>query len=699
MTDAIGRLAAILTNNRITRAINNGLINLIPLVLVGAFCVALINLPINSFHVFLDDIFAGRWHSITQLINAGTLEIIGLGALFSVSYMLITEESNVWRGTINPFIPMFTAFGSYVILFVWDGDELVFPHPGGSGMFYAIIVSILSVKLFFLFTRLWTELRKRSKGRQTANVLMNSAYRSIVPVLVTLFCFALLRTIFDFLFPQDVISAQFTAFINDNLVNDRYSSSLLTVTLMQFLWFFGAHGSHMVIDVFPAINTVAGEGMLFANKEFYLIFISLGGAGSTMGLVIALFLVGSRGTGKRFARISFFPALFNINEIMLYGVPIVFNPFFLLPFLLAPLLGTSVCCLAFSSGLVPPITSTVEWTTPIFFSGYLTTGSIAGSVLQFVCLALSVTLYVPFVLMYRRYDERMRTKRFEELRDAAFEAAENESTTLMLRNDSIGSSARQFVNELNEYLGGNRVPFHLVYQPKTDLQGHVVGAEALLRWTHPDYGPISPVVLVEMTDEAGLSVELGRWITRTAMREYACWVGSDITGFTLSINLNPKHLLEDPEFPDFVEKLMKEFKLMENEIELEITEHIAVHSGDAMKELFCRLKATGVALSIDDMGMGYSSLTYISDYGVSVVKIDTSLVSEITTDVQQQEIVRSIVLLAEQLGLKVIIEGVETREQVDKLSKLGCHYFQGYYFSKPLLPSDFVAFLQEHGVS
>jgi EAL domain-containing protein (putative c-di-GMP-specific phosphodiesterase class I) len=137
----------------------------------------------------------------------------------------------------------------------------------------------------------------------------------------------------------------------------------------------------------------------------------------------------------------------------------------------------------------------------------------------------------------------------------------------------------------------------------------------------------------------------------------------------------------------------------DGEIELEITEHMALHATSANREALAEIRAFGVEFAIDDMGTGYSSLTYISDFGVKCVKMDTSLVSAIDSDVQQQEIIRSIVQLAEQLDLTVIVEGVETKEQLDALVDLGVSWFQGYYFSKPLASQDFIAFVREKGVA
>jgi EAL domain-containing protein (putative c-di-GMP-specific phosphodiesterase class I) len=340
----------------------------------------------------------------------------------------------------------------------------------------------------------------------------------------------------------------------------------------------------------------------------------------------------------------------------------------------------------------------VGWTTPVFLSGYLATGSVAGSLLQLICLASSTAIYLPFLIAARGFEARQRKERMSRLQAAALEAADNEGITVLVRNDAVGETAREVSSLLHGYFETDTLPFHLVYQPKTDKDGKVMGAEALLRWAHPDFGAISPVVLVELCDESGLAVRLGRWITREAILEYARWKQDGLRGLRLSINLHARHLGEDNDFPAFLGELLVAQGIECGEVELEITEHLALRASAANKRTLAAIRKLGVELSIDDMGVGYSSLTYISDFDASVVKIDTALVSAIDTDVQQQEIVGSIVQLAVQLGLTVIVEGVETIGQVDALDALGVRYFQGYYFSKPLVPSDFIAFVQSKGI-
>ncbi|MDR1713035.1 MAG: EAL domain-containing protein [Coriobacteriales bacterium] len=698
MIEAFGRLTGWLASSRIIRALTSGLISLIPLVLVGAIFLAILNLPLPWFQEFLDTAFAGRWLYIADMVDSATFEIIGLAALFTVSAALVAEEPRLYSGEINRIIPVLVAFCCYVVSYAFDAQGVLsIPHTDGSGIFYSLVTALISIKLFALYTRLWQRLPRR-RSQLEADLRIRSAFRAIFPVLATILSFIILKMLASGLLNATDAMGQINAWIENNLVSDSYGSVLLTVLLCQLLWFFGIHGTDAVMGHFPSLLAGDVTGNIFATNEFYNTFIGVGGAGCGLGLLLALLVVGSHHRGQKLARASIFPAVFNVNETLLYGGPVVLNPFLFLPFILAPLLASVLSFLAVISGLVPPISSPVQWTTPPLISGWLSTGSASGAVLQLVILLASALIYAPFVLLNRNYESQQRARQFDALKVAALAAAEGDQAPLLTRHDDLGVSAREFVIELHEYFDSDNIPFHLVYQPKVNAEGQMVGAEALLRWQHPEHGHLSPVLLIEMTDEAQLANQLGRWLARTALQQYASWRKSGLGDFILSINLNPRHLAQDPDFADYLAGLIQEFQIHPGEIELEITEHLAMHSDAVTRALFGRLRALGFGLSIDDLGMGYSSLSYISDFGVETVKIDASLISEIQTDVQQREIVRSIVGLGQSLGLTVVVEGVETGEQLEALLQLGVRAFQGYYFSRPLSAEDFARYARAHGV-
>jgi lactose/cellobiose-specific phosphotransferase system IIC component len=698
LIETLSRINNAVANNRYSSAVRGGLINLIPLVMLGAFATAAVRFPIPGFPDLLNSVTGGIMGDFVTAASYASLEIVGLACLLSVSMEFANQEQTVQKGEMNHFIPAFTSFSCYVVMITMRlGDDeamALFPHPGGEGVLYALAISLLSCSLFFAVARIWRRIAAKLRLRNHINLNMRSAFMTIVPVSVTIMAFALARVLNDDIFHGADLGLMIQDFIVGNLINDELSSVLLTVLLTHVFWFFGAHGSQTMIDIFPQFHEAPWSQ--FATEDFYLNFVSLGGAGATLGLLIALYAAGSRFHGRRIAKAALIPSLFNINEIIIYGIPIVINPALLLPFVAVPMLIATMCYFAFTTGLVPPIVSGTSWTTPVFISGVTMTGSWLGALLQAVCIAVSFAVYLPFVIVARRSIAQTTRLRFDEYKVVALEAAQADSASLMTRADALGETARSFAFELSECFESNQIPFHLVYQPKSYADGRVMGAEALLRWRHPDFGYISPVVLVEAADEAGLSKQLGRWAAAQGIKELGSLRRQGFGEVAVSVNLNPRHLLLDPGFPDFVGQQLAAHGVSPDKLEFEITERVAVHPNERTTKLLGQLRDLGVRLSIDDMGMGYSSLTYISDFGVGTVKIDASLVGGIVSNKQQQQIVRSIVTLAAELGIEVVVEGVETKRQLEALVAIGCNCFQGYFFSKPLGPSDFAAYLKNH---
>ncbi|WP_438435144.1 EAL domain-containing protein [Gorillibacterium sp. sgz500922] len=225
----------------------------------------------------------------------------------------------------------------------------------------------------------------------------------------------------------------------------------------------------------------------------------------------------------------------------------------------------------------------------------------------------------------------------------------------------------------------------LEYQPKVDLEtGKLTGFEALLRWDHPEWGPISPDEFIPVAEESGLIIPLGEWVLRTGCRQFRKWLSTGNPGERLAVNLSVKQL-QDPGLPALVERVLEEEQLSADQLELEITETI-MKQGEHTVHILEHLKAMGIYISIDDFGTGYSSLSYLNRLPIDALKIDKSFIRNIYTDHADSEIVTTIITLAKSLNLKVIAEGVETAEQLDFLRSNNCHEGQGYLIGRPSRP-------------
>ncbi|MBC8079580.1 MAG: EAL domain-containing protein, partial [Gorillibacterium sp.] len=226
----------------------------------------------------------------------------------------------------------------------------------------------------------------------------------------------------------------------------------------------------------------------------------------------------------------------------------------------------------------------------------------------------------------------------------------------------------------------------LEYQPKVDLlTGKLTGFEALLRWSHPEWGNVSPDEFIPVAEESGLIIQLGEWVLRTACRQFRKWLDSGDPGERLAVNLSVKQL-QDPGLPVMLERILEEEKFDPSRLELEITESIMKEGEHTVRSLKL-LKDMGIYISIDDFGTGYSSLSYLNRLPIDALKIDKSFIRDIfSNNSTDAEIVTTIIAMAKSLNLKVIAEGVETIEQLDFLKLNNCHEGQGYLIGRPTRP-------------
>lgn len=240
-----------------------------------------------------------------------------------------------------------------------------------------------------------------------------------------------------------------------------------------------------------------------------------------------------------------------------------------------------------------------------------------------------------------------------------------------------------------------RGDFELVYQPQVDLaSGRPFGVEALLRWRHAELGIVSPTQFIPLAEETGLIVEIDEWVLHTVATQLAAWRATDLPRFSASVNLSGRSFVT-PGLPQRITKILGELSVPAAALELEITEGVIMHGGEANLRVLESLKEQGLQLAIDDFGTGYSSLSYLKRFSIDVLKIDQSFVRDIVHDPDDAAIVNAVIALARSLKLKVIAEGVETDEQRAFLRNHGCTFAQGYLFARPLPAAEVETWLRE----
>jgi EAL domain-containing protein (putative c-di-GMP-specific phosphodiesterase class I) len=221
----------------------------------------------------------------------------------------------------------------------------------------------------------------------------------------------------------------------------------------------------------------------------------------------------------------------------------------------------------------------------------------------------------------------------------------------------------------------------VVYQPQVDASSEVItGFEALVRWDHPEHGPVSPAIFIPLAEEIRLIDEIGEWVLRTACAEAAKWPPH----ISVAVNLSPVQF-KSPALPSMVRMVLGETDLPANRLELEITEGVFLSNDDHVHEMIGSLKAIGLKLALDDFGTGYSSLSYLQRVPFDKIKIDRSFVSGASDpESRNAALIRAMVGLASDLKMRTIAEGVETQEELALVRNLGCPLVQGYIFGRPM---------------
>jgi diguanylate cyclase (GGDEF)-like protein len=239
-----------------------------------------------------------------------------------------------------------------------------------------------------------------------------------------------------------------------------------------------------------------------------------------------------------------------------------------------------------------------------------------------------------------------------------------------------------------------RQEFALHYQPIINLStGTIAGVEALIRWTHPIRGSVSPGQFIPVAEDCGLILPIGAWVLREACMQARAWADRGLPKMKMAVNVSAMQF-EQESFLDDLFTVLGETGLDPGSLELELTERALMKRADLAASILSTLRGKGIRVAVDDFGTGYSSLSYLRKFPLDALKIDQSFVSQITTIPDETVIITAIISMSRSLNLQVIAEGVETEDQLEFLKAHQCDQAQGYYFSRPVAPQEFVRLLE-----
>ena len=266
----------------------------------------------------------------------------------------------------------------------------------------------------------------------------------------------------------------------------------------------------------------------------------------------------------------------------------------------------------------------------------------------------------------------------------------------LLSPSSSHESYKQYCigRDLKKALEDNEMT--LYFQPRICTKTNkIIGAEALIRWNHPEWGIIPPNEFLPLAEENGLITEIDYWVLNVACQQINRWKQKGLRVVPISINISGVQLIK-PDWIHKVEKVLHDANIKPSELEMEITEHILLNDSEMVKQSLTKLKALGIKLALDDFGTGYSSLSYLSQYPFDIIKIDRAFIRNMDNSKRELHLIKSIIYMIRGLNLRVVAEGVETMKQLHILQQEQCHEIQGYLFSKPTPAKEFEILLQNN---
>lgn len=692
------RVRGILNRNIFVFSIRQGLLLTIPFLLLGSFSLVIVNFPIHAWQSFLSTATGAQFSMLLLGIYQATFGSLTLIFALMIAYAF-GEEQTVYE-TNHMFFPAvslcsFIAFCYPVgVLSVW----------GPEWSFTAICITLFSCWLLTVFYR-WQSLHNRLYTIGVA-YNFNVSMQSLVPAILTIAVCGLagmaLYLVFD-----DTNIMNFGSYLFLRLfarMGNSLWSMLLYIFLSHMLWFFGIHGTNTLEAVSRRLfesEVAVNQGMLaqglcptqIFSKTFLDTFVFIGGSGATLCIVLALFVAARKKNNRRLAKMSLPAVVFNINELVLFGFPIIFSADMIIPFILTPMVFAVISSAAMALKLVPVASQSVEWTIPALVSGYLATGSVRGSLLQLFNLVVGTMIYIPFV----KKSEALQDKEFVEKIKKLETAMEEEVHSVWVQDFHWKTyenrqTAKLLATDLQYARGKGELC--LYYQPQMYRDGTLYGCEALLRWNYMGQTFIYPPLIIALAVQAGFIDELGLAIISAAcgdMKRAEKELGHPLT---CSVNVLPLQL-ESASFARRVEEILQKAGVDGKYITIELTEQVALNPGSVLEAQLGQLKQAGIRISMDDFGMGHGSLNYLNTSEFDEVKIDGSLIRRLPDHVQTTELVGNIMNMSRILKVKTVAECVETKAQVDALEKLGCRIYQGYYYSRPLPIEELIEYVRK----
>ena len=514
-----------MNNLRLILCIRSSLIMLIPVLLIGSLALMLNSFPIEGYQTFIGSFCHGIISNFFSLIYQATHGVLSVYISISISICYTQQIGKDNRHTLGPMIASLITF--FIVSGTFEQGTLNTASLGAEGMFTAVLSSLFASWLYDVISKKVTRsVRVFTEGDDE---VFRNALMSLMPTAAVAVVAAVVNSVSLLLFDGNNLHMAFADGVGRIFegLGRNLGSVLLFEVVVHFLWFLGIHGNNVLEPVCQELFASAmeenqqliamgAEATEIHSKTFLDVFVNMGGSGTIMCLLIAIMVFSHRKSNRKLGVMAAIPGFFNISELITFGLPIVFNPIFLIPFILVPIVMAITSTFAVELGWVPVAVNRVEWTTPILWSGYLATDSIAGCILQLVNLVIGTLIYAPFVKAFDKEMIRDANRKMDDLVELLKESEESrEALRVLSLRDVGGMVARHLAEDLQTQLIDRRP--NMYYQPQYNRKGECIGAEALLRWEHSIYGMVYAPLVIQVAEESNKLVELEKNIFVTIM--------------------------------------------------------------------------------------------------------------------------------------------------------------------------------------
>ncbi len=661
-------------------SIRSGMLYAMPIFIIGSIGLVIMYLPNDSYQRSINSIFNGNFIRFLNIINNMTLSIASIILTATVAY----SRSKYYNNNTGDMYYVIIAIMSFICLSDFNTSSFSITSFNVQGVFIALLSSIISTSIYHEIIVLLK--RKTKLVALGIDNSFNKAISILIPFFIVVLIFSLFRIILYAFNIYSIEDSLASIFINMyKHVKYDYLKGLLYVFLVSFLWFFGLHGGNVLEASIEGNLDNINSGIF--SKSFHDVFIIMGGCGSAICLLIAIFIVSKNKRLKKVAYTATPFSIFNISEIAIFGVPIILNPIFIIPFTLVPFVNYTISYLAIYLHIVPIITTEVMWTCPIFLSGYIATGSISGIFLQMFNIIVGIFIYGIFIKINDKIFKQQYAIDVKNITNQYYESIGNGLVPELLSNDNHN---RAQLLAVDIYKALNKGKLEIYFQPQTKTKGICYGGEALLRYNHPELGYIDPPIIIQLAKEANFINELETYIVNKVLDyrfKYNCGL--------ISFNITAKSFINES-FIDYIINKTKELKLNHNNIAIEITEETILSGEQLVKKSMNKLKENNISVILDDFGMGHTSLLYLKTYTFDTIKIAGEIIKDCETNNNSKQIIKSIVDLGKELNFQTTAEYVESKQCLDLLDDLNITNIQGYIYSKPLSQTEFAIYYLEN---